>query len=314
MSSKVELTMLNSMAGSEIESALDQHIAWGLRVLDLKEAIYGKRIDDLFPHEVRHVVGAIAVRRLTVETLSTGIFYADIEQGEAAFRAQFLSTGIFYADIEQGEAAFRAQFADRLARILRTARMLKPRNVRLLSAKSSKRATFTNCADYLRDQHPWVFSVYREAVEKLHQAGFMAVIENEVNGAIFANPQEIVDFFAALDCGDKVGLIWDIANLWQEGTFPSLAVYEQLKPLIKLVHVKGGRKNDDPASHDHLASSLADAAWPVQEILSAVIRDGVSPVICLNPSHGAGNPGYAHTRDDYHRDILYLRQQFEGIV
>jgi sugar phosphate isomerase/epimerase len=293
MSGKVELTMLNSMAGSEIEAALDQHIAWGLRVLDLKDNLYGKWIHDLSVAEARQIADLIAARGLRVETLSTGIFYADIEIGEAAFRAQF---------------------ADKLANILTIAPILQPRNVRLLSAKSSQRATFTNCADYISDQHPWVFPAYREAVEQLHQAGFMAVIENEVNGAIFANPQEIVDFFAALAIGDKVGLIWDIANLWQEGTFPSIAVYEQLKPLIKLVHVKGGRKNDDPASHDHLASSLADTVWPVHDILSAVIRDGVSPVICLNPSHGAGNPGYRHTPDDYHRDILYLRQHFEGIA
>jgi hypothetical protein len=51
----------------------------------------------------------------------------------------------------------------------------------------------------------------------------------------------------------------------------------------------------------------------VREIIDAVIQDEVSPVICLNGSHGVKTPAYSHTFDDYYQDILYLRQQFEGI-
>jgi sugar phosphate isomerase/epimerase len=110
-----------------------------------------------------------------------------------------------------------------------------------------------------------------------------------------------------------VGLTWDISNLWEEGTFPSLAVYTQLQALIRMVHVKGGRNSDDSERPYRLASSLEDASWPVKEIVNAVIHDGVSPVICLNGSHGAKNQAYNHTLDDYYRDILYLREQFEGV-
>ena len=292
MSAKVRLTILNSMAGSDFEQALDRHLEWGLRVLDLKEAIYGKRVDALLPHEAEQAAQAIAARELSVETLSTGIFNGDIEQGEAAFRAQF---------------------NQKLSRILETAPILQPRNIRLLSAYSAKRAAFIHSTDYIRSQHPWVFPLYRDAIEQLHEAGFQVVIENEVHKSIFSHPQEIVDFFRALDCGDKAGLTWDIANLWEEGTFPSLAAYEQLKPIISMVHLKGGRDSDDPQGPQRLASSLEDATWPVSDIVNAVIRDGVSPVICVNGSHGAKNPAYNHTLADYYRDILYLRREFEGI-
>jgi sugar phosphate isomerase/epimerase len=292
MGDKIQLTILNSMAGKDFVQALDQHLAWGLQVLDLKDAIYGKAVDQLSPQEAEQAVREIESRNMRVETLSTGIFYDDLEQGEAAFRARFIP------DLE---------------RILETAPIFQPQNVRLLSAKSSKRETFSNCADYLRTQQPWLIPMYREAVERLHEAGFRVVIENEVRGAIFANPQEVLDFFEALDCDGKVRLTWDISNLWEEGTFPSLAVYEQFKPLIGLVHVKGGRHNDEPGG-PRLASRLADASWPVIEIVSAVARDEISPVICINPSHGQRNAGYNGTPEDFQHDIEFLRHHIEEIA
>ena len=292
MAPPVKLTILNSMAGSDFESALDQHLAWGLRLLDLKDAIYGKTVDALLPAEAERAAQAIAARGLSVDTLSTGIFYGDIEAGEAAFRARF---------------------DEKLARILDSAPLLQPKKVRLLSASSSNRAAFSNCADYIRQQHPWVLPVYRAAIDQLHEAGFQIVIENEVHNSIFAQPQEILDFFQALDCGDKVGFTWDIANLWQEGTFPTLDVYAQLKPLIVMVHVKGGRDSATPGETRRWASSLAQASWPVFDLINAVIADGVSPVICLNGSHGAQNADYSHRPDDYYRDIRFLRQHFKGI-
>ena len=39
-----EITILNSMAGSTFELALDQHVSWGIKYLDLKDAIWGKSI------------------------------------------------------------------------------------------------------------------------------------------------------------------------------------------------------------------------------------------------------------------------------
>jgi sugar phosphate isomerase/epimerase len=248
-------------------------------------------VEELEPAEAEQAARAIVQRGLEVNTLSTAIFYGDIEQGEAAFRTKF---------------------NDDIARTLETAPILNTTNVRLLSAKSSKRATFSNCADYIAEQHPWVIPVYREAIDRFHNAGFQVVIENEVRDSIFSHPQEVLDFFAALDRPGRVHLTWDITNLWEEGTYPSLDVYRQLKPLIALVHVKGGRE-ETPGGPLRWASRLEDATWPVLDIVDAVVRDGVSPVICLNPSHGARTATSAASFDDFYQNILFLRTHIEGI-
>jgi len=106
-----------------------------------------------------------------------------------------------------------------------------------------------------------------------------------------STPTEILDFFASLDRPAKVCLTWDVQNLWQMGTYPTMAVYDQLKNLIGYYHLKGGQQKADNTVL-HWRSSLADASWPVVEITRQVVVDGVSPVICLNPSHGKIKPGY----------------------
>jgi len=59
------------------------------------------------------------------------------------------------------------------------------------------------------------------------------------------------------------------------------------------------------------ASSLEDASWPVIDIVKAVIKDGISPVICLNPSHGKRRPGFI---DNPLKDIDFLRKNFKEII
>jgi sugar phosphate isomerase/epimerase len=285
--------MLNSMAGREFEQALDRHIEWGLDTLDLKDQIYGKTIDSLTPEEAQQAAQAISARGLDVSTLSTGIFYGDIEHGEAAFLDQFNPA---------------------LDRILKIGSTFRPRNVRLLSAQSSRRATFSNSSDYIQTHHPWVIPVYRRAIQRLHEAGFQVVIENEVRQTLFTHPKEILDFFEALDCAGQVGLTWDIGNLWEEGTFPSMSVYEQLKPLIRMIHLKGGKDVVQDGVKRRYASSLEHASWNVLELVKAAIRDGVSPVICLNPAHGTTSPDYDHSLENYHQDIAFLRRHVEDIA
>jgi len=292
MTEKVRLTVLNSMAGTEFEQALDQQIAWGIRTLDLKNHIYDKSIDELLPDDAQKAARAIAERNLDVTTLSTGIFYGDIEQGEAAFREQFQAS---------------------LDCIVSIGSIFKPLNVRLLSAKSSKRNTFSNSVAYIQEHHPWLLPLYREAIHRLHDAGFFVVIENEVHSTIFTRPQEIVDFFDVVDCSGKVGFTWDISNLWEEGTFPTLQVYQQLKPLISLIHLKGSKDVVQDGVTKRFASSLEDASWNVLELVQAAINDEVSPVICLNPAHGARSASYNHSLDNYYQDILYLRKNVKEI-
>jgi hypothetical protein len=286
----VGLTILNSMAGPDFEQALDRHLEWNLKVLDLKDAVFGKGVADLSEGEAARAAALIERRGLSVFCLSTLLF-----------------EGV----VEDGEEAFRSKHAAGLSRAIAVARALRPRLVRLLTPRSRRRSEFPNCVEYVRREHRWLFAAYAEAIDMLWQAGFRATIENEVGGCILAGPAEVRDFFGELGCGEKAVFTWDVQNMWQEGTFPTPEVYRELKPFIGYYHVKGGQRGERGKAL-RWQSGLEDASWPVVEITSRVVADGVAPVICLNPPHGKARPGYdyANLTD---RDLGFLRSRIPGV-
>jgi Xylose isomerase-like TIM barrel. len=288
----VELTMLSGMAGPDIERGLDRYVALGLRLLDLKDRLWGHAIDRLPLPDAERLAGLAAERGLGVYCLSASVGFSDLDDGEAAWR-------------ERHEAT--------LAHVLEIAPVLKPQVIRLLAATWRAAPAGEPVLPNVAAHHPWIFGAYREMAERITAAGFQATIENEVHHCILATPDDVTGFFARLE-PRLPGLFftWDVQNLWQMGVFPSLAVYQQLKPLMGGLHLKGGRTGDNG---DALvwASDLADASWPVKEIVQAAVADGVAPVICLNPSHGAtpeGFDGAAVTE----RNIAWLRREIEGIA
>ena len=289
MADRIRLTMLNSMAGREFPAAVERHVALGLKWLDLKDSIFGKGVVDLSDDDARRV------RKL-----------ADA----AGLRIGCMSTGLFYADVESGEEEFRRSHLARVDRAILIARILQPRFIRLLAAKTRRRGEIADSTPWLLREHPWLVRAYAEAVDRIARSGFAVGIENEVHGCIWSTPREIASFFAALD-RPAARLIWDVQNLWQMGTFPSLDAYRALRPLIGMVHLKGGQA-EHPGGPLKWSSALADASWPVVEILREVIRDGASPVICLNPSHGEAKPGYDYA-DVVGRDVAFLRARFPEI-
>jgi sugar phosphate isomerase/epimerase len=281
MAAPVQLTMLNGMADQDIARAIQRHVEWKLRWLDLKDMVLGKSVSDLNDEEARAVRSMADAAGLGVSTMSTVLFHDDIEKGERVFRDSNLRP---------------------LSRALEVARILRAERVRLLAARTFRGGRVRASA--------WLLEAYRGAIDQIEGAGFLPVIENEVNGCLWSRPEEIVEFFASLD-RPRARLVWDIQNLWQMGTFPSLAVYRDLRPLIGMVHVKGGMA-DRPGGPLKWSAVLADASWPVVEILRAVVADGVSPVICLNPSHGEKRPGY-DCADAVDRDIVFLRANIPEI-
>ena len=285
----VQLTVLNSMAGHEIEACMDQHLAWGLRVLDLKDRIFGKGVEHLSETEAEQVAALASDRGLSVHTLSTCVFHSDVEVGEEAFRKQWFPL---------------------LENAIAVSKIIKPGQVRLLMGGAHRRADVLDSSVYLAECHSWVYDVYREAVDRISDAGFRVVIENEVRGCLFSSAQEILSFFDMLDRSDAVSLIWDAQNLWQMGTFPTLDVYRMLKPIIGMIHVKGGRAE---VSGGPLVwkAGLEDASWPVVPILKAAISDGLSPVICLNSSHGQRSEDYV---EDVAENLAFLRREIEEII
>lgn len=280
----VQFTMLNAMADRDFERALDKHVAWGLQWLDLKDGVFGKLITDLALEEARRAAELIHARKLRVYCLSTLLFADKIEKGETYFREKHLAP---------------------VMHTLKLAEILKPTFVRLIAGQSSERKSFANSAQYVEERHPWLFELYRAAIDRIHEAGFMATIENEVDGSLFAHPLEVIDFFEALDRDGKVSFTWDVQNFWEQGTFPSVQVYEALRPLIGYYHLKGGQ-TDGAAQALCWRTCLQDASWPVTEITQRVITDGVSPVICLNPSHGRAKPGYDYA-NSVERDLAFVR-------
>lgn len=286
----VQLTMLNFMAGNDFIESLNTQKSWGITVLDLKNEIYGKSLIDLTSAEAEGVAKEIADREMSVYCFSTELFQDDIEIGEKAFREKSL------AKIEQ---------------LLEIASILKPTVIRLLAARSSRRSLFSDSTAYVKEHHPWLIPLYREAIDRISDRGYEVTIENECDQCIFSNPVEIISFFGELNRNENVYLTYDVQNLWEMGTYPSLQVYEALSPLIGFYHVKGGQRGEDGSSLAW-SSSLEDASWPVIQMTQQAVNEGVSPIICLNPSHGARKLGY-----DYHevakRDLDYLRKYIKGV-
>ena len=286
-----KLTLLNNMAAAAFEDALDRHVAWGLEVLDLKAGIFGRGIVDLTDEEAERAADLIRARNLSVYCFSTELFSRDIELGEREFRENHLG---------------------KIDRTIEIAEYLRPKVIRLLSARTSRRAEIEDSIPYIRAEHPWLIPLYAEAVDRLHRAGYKATIENEVPQNIFSTPGEILDFFEALGRPGRVSFTWDVQNLWQMGTYPTVEVYDKLKGIIGYYHLKGGQ-HDSEGTDLCWKSSLEDASWPVVEITAHVVADGVSPVICLNSSHGKQKDGYDYS-DITERDLDFIRSAIPEIA
>jgi hypothetical protein len=122
----------------------------------------------------------------------------------------------------------------------------------------------------------------------------------------------VAGFFAELGPDPGLSYTWDVQNMWQCGTFPSLEVYAAVKPYLNYLHLKGGLA-EGPERKLRWAAPLEQASWPVLAIVRRAIADRASPVICLNPSHGERRPGAAGP-SDVERDIAFLRRNFEEIA
>jgi sugar phosphate isomerase/epimerase len=284
--SSLRLAVLNSMAGSDIEASLDQQIAWGIRDLDLKDSIWGKSVLHLESLELGRLTKLIEARSMSVQCVSTTLFHGHIEEGETELRQQILGP---------------------MDRLIQVSRALRPRFVRLLGART-RQAVETRALLLSHDPKlDWLFALYREAIDRLAAAGLMVTIENETNGCILCDGDTVRAFFERLDRSGRAVFTWDVQNMWHCGAFPSLAIYEQVKPFLAYYHVKGGQ-SERGGSALRYKSTLEEASWPVLSITRKVVSDGVSPVICLNPSHGEKRPGYDEAHET-ERDLAFLRRE-----
>jgi sugar phosphate isomerase/epimerase len=286
-----QLTILNSMAGADFDHALTIHKEWNLKWLDLRDGIYGHWLATLDLDAAKRAREAIDRSGLNVYCLSTTTFFEEIEKGEGHFRDKYLG---------------------KLAHLIELGEIFRPKVMRIIAALLPSRQQDEDAGAVIESKYPWVFAVYREAIDRITDAGLRVTIENEAFKCMLSRPQEFVHFFDKLDRSKNVGLTWDVQNQWATGVFPTLEVYEALKPLIQYYHVKGGQYE---GASDTLRWNVAleDADWPVIEITNRVVADGVAPVICINPAgHGIPKPGYEYEKITK-RDIDFLRKNIPGV-
>lgn len=287
----VRLSMLNEMAGTNFEDSLQVQKSWGITDLDLKYDVYpGKQITELTKEQAQ------AAKLLSLDM---------------GFEVCCLSTNLFYDEVGLGEAHFEENHLGPVSHVLELAEIFKPRFIRLLSPYCEAPKGLSPVG-YLQDSCPWIFDQFKKAIDQINAAGFEAVIENEVHHCVFSTPDEMVIFFEIINKTEQVGLIWDIGNQWQMGSFPTLDDYQKLKHLIKYVHLKGGmaNKGDDTLTW---AGALEHTPWPVIGLVEQVIKDNLSPVICLNPPHGNVKTGY-DMNNLVKRDIDFLRASIKEVA
>ena len=276
----VDLTILNTMASSDFSAALERHHQWGMKFLDLKDWVFGKRIVDLTEEEAP----------------SPGV-----DPGSRALRV-LLFDPTFRTRGGAGRRSIPQGPPRKVDHTIEIARILQPDMIRLLAAQTTRRAAIDDSVAYLKSEHPWALPLYAEGIDRIHEAGFH----------ILGNPTEVLDFFAELDRPDKVSFTWDVQNLWELGTFPSLDAYQAFRHLVHYYHLKGGQHNNSSADLCW-RSSLEDASWPVVDITRQVVADGATPVICLNGSHGEKKDGYDYT-DIVQRDMDFIRSAIPEIA
>ncbi len=284
-----QLTILNFMASTDFDESVALHREWGLKWIDLKEQIYGHTLKTLDEPSARRAKAAADAADIPIFCLSTSIFFEDIRVGETAFQ-----------DVHLTE----------LRRTLQLAEILQPSVIRIIGAQLP-RDKEVNAIDVLKADYPWIVDVYREAIDIIHDAGYISTIENEGEDCILSLTEEFVQFVQWIDRPGVAHLTWDVQNQWQNGVFPTAEVYAQLKPYLVYVHLKGGASGDNPRVLQW-RTSLEDASWPVAAITQTIVDDDTSPIICLNPSHGAIKPGYDYT-NIVRRDIDFLRRSVKGI-
>ncbi len=278
------------MAGEEFPAALDRHLEWGIHDLDLRDGIYGHWLKSLPVEDAKVAAREIQARDLSVFCLSSSVFFGALEDGQEAFTVEH---------------------ERRLAQILPLIDVFQPDLVRVIAPQLKTRPDDETAVDRVVADYPWVFDLFRDAVERITAAGARATIENEAWKCILSRPREFTQFFSELDLGQAVNLTWDVQNQWATGVFPSVAMLDEVEPLVAYYHVKGGQHVGESRKL-RWNVALEDATWPVTEITREVVSRGVSPVICLNPAqHGEDKPGYDYS-GIVERDIAFMRKM-EGI-
>ncbi len=264
--------VLNVMIGGKIAEVLDQHQQLGLHDLDIKMDWSGSMIESSTAAIVADIAAGMQQRSLSTWCLSSCIGNCRGDSDDAYIAEQ-----------------------DRLLNQLITfAQTLKPRFIRLILPRGD--------ASTVNDQR--IIEAYHRWCTQIIDAGYQVLIENEIGGSIGRDPALVKAFFENINANDQIKYIWDIANQWQEGRYPSLADYDTLRDIIGLLHVKGGQWNNADDKVYAWKSHLDDSDWPVAELCRAALADGLE-AICINPPHGQAPDNWSYSLE---KDLTFLDQ------
>jgi len=249
---------LNGMIAGDLDQSLDRHRDLGLTSLDLKTDWSGSLIEHSDLAQVHRIRAAVVARTMTVHCLSTSIGNCAVDEDEPAL-------------VRRDED---------LARLRGFIPILGPRLVRLILPRGD--------AAVATDRR--IVRRYRRWCEDLLGDGVAVVFENEIGQSIGRDPALTLRFLDALDLRSGVRVIWDVANQWQDGRYPSRADLDLLAPHLAMLHLKGGRWDDAGNRRYAWKAHLADSDWPVADLVRAAVDHGID-TFCLNPPHGATPPG-----------------------
>jgi sugar phosphate isomerase/epimerase len=292
------LSILAEILGKDLEKVSHELPEIGLSLLDLKRHVFGHAIEEM--DDTARDKLAVLMDQSDIEIFS------------------FSSTCGYQNVSTTSERDFRDHLTRGVDNMLETLSIVRPTMVRLLACSFDVREAWDESNAYLEQHAPWVYDAYDDAIERIAEAGVAVTIENEPN-TILSNPQETVGFFDRLRTRDRVGFTWDIQNMWQSGSYPTVEAYQVLRPVINYVHTKGGQGTYEGPELLTFRSPLETATWPVREILGEILEHDSNSVICINTSHGkvpAGAPPLERAdrgRMEALRDIAFLRDTFGEI-
>lgn len=270
-----KLLVLNVMIVGEIEEALDQHQLLGLKNIDLKTDWSGSLVELMTVENAERIARGASQRGLQIQCLSSCAGNLSVDDSDEHLAEQDA----------------------RVAHLCQLVPTLNPSCVRLIAPRGDERVV----------SDARICSRYQSWCQQLLACGVEVVIENEIGGSIGRDPALVVQFFESINAGAQVGYIWDIANQWQEGRYPSVEDYATLKSIIAMLHVKGGRWDNEEQKMYAWKSQLASSDWPIEQICQLALADQVS-AICINPPHGKNPEDFSYQLDT---DINFMKNIME---
>ena len=275
----MRLTLQSDMCGSTLEEVIAFHLDRGLSELDLKTGLAGEPVETMTLDDARRARAMLDAAGLGLYCLSTSLFAVELAADGRAV---------------EDDAA-------RLQELGPVIDVLAPRYVRVLAAirpehGSSPVAHLPGAVAYA--------AALRSSAADLTARGTGLLIENGPENSVVSSAANARQLAELIGTGSTIGFIWDVQNMWQSGSFPRASDPAEFGSLLKYVHVKGGRTAGPVPGELVSASTLADASWPVVEVLDAVRELGTVECIALNPSHGRHESTTPDSIRDHDIDFL----------